>query len=271
MKKSIFGLVVILWVVSLIFIGCGKEGPTGPPGTVTPGTLQGVVEVWEDYQYSSHNSTVDPSGVTVSLEGTPYSGVTGTDGSYRIENIPGGVYTVLVHKDSASVDGYGTMKYFNFFIGGGTSYLSPAIGRKAKPPLYVKAELDTVDIGGSVEPGILLTWEPAVTNLISKEYTIWVSDTPNFDRNSGARNIAPVSGTSTSFFLYNIPSGKYYFALRTDNGFGYFDERTGEVVYPTMSGFSNVTDRVVISSSSKIVWKMFDWRIPEKKRIVKSR
>ena len=115
-KRNFAGLSII---VLLIAAGCTREGPMGPPGTAGLGAVEGVVTVWEDIAWNSKNSSVDPAGVTVVLEGTEFSATTDDFGAYKIEAIPAGVYVIMAFKDSASAEGFGTVKQTNFFVGGG--------------------------------------------------------------------------------------------------------------------------------------------------------
>jgi len=237
--------VSISLIIVLIAAGCTKEGPMGPPGTAGLGTVEGVVTVWEDLELNSKNSTVDPSGVIVQLEGTKFSATTEMDGSYKIEGIPAGVYTIVAFKDSASAEGYGTVKLFNFFVGGGTSHFSTDIARKTKPPTEVSVE----SIGLEGAPGVIVSWTSADPNL-SHRYTVWYASDPNFERKSSA---ATREGTLAFIPSYRLPEGEtLYFAVAADNGISYVDEATGEVVTPTTSDLSDPSNGIRIPSGTPI-------------------
>ena len=242
MTKRIFVSISCL-VAVLIAVGCTKEGPMGPPGTAGLGTVEGVATVWEDLELNSKNATVDPSGVTIQLEGTEFSATTDVAGSYKIEGVPAGVYTIVAFKDSASAEGYGTVKRYNFFVGGGISHFSPDIARKTKPPTNVRAE----SIGLEGQPGVLVFWDPANPNL-SYRYTVWYSSDPDLEPKTSATTR---DGSLAFIPSYMLPEGEtLYFGVTADNGISYIDQTTGEEVAPTTSALSEPSNEVQIPSGS---------------------
>ena len=232
-------------IAILIAAGCTREGPMGPPGTAGLGTVEGVVTVWEDIAWNSKNSSVDPAGVTVQLEGTEFSATTDNFGAYKIEAIPAGVYTIMAFKDSASAEGFGTVKQYNFFVGGGTSHFSPDLARKAKPPTGIGVE--TLGLEG--EPGVIVSWTPYDPNL-SYRYTVWYASDLDFERKS---SVASRGGTLAFIPSYMLPEGEtVYFAVTADNGISYMDEATGEVVTPTMSALSEPSEGIQVPAGMPI-------------------
>jgi len=210
------------------------------------GRVEGVVTVWEDYNLSSMNSSVSAAGVTVALEGTEFYGVTDENGHYAIEDVPAGVYVITAFKDSAKSaeeGGYGTVKQYNFFVGGGTSYYSPDIGKKAWTPKDVKAEIDTVEIGGRSVVGIMVSWKPGNPEL-SHIYWVWKSPLADL----GVRELV-TRVTNDSVFIYNVAPGSYYFGVQADNDIRYFDEKSGKYVFPTRSPMSSPSNQVIVGPS----------------------
>ena len=241
-KRNFAGLSII---VLLIAAGCTREGPMGPPGTAGLGAVEGVVTVWEDIAWNSKNSSVDPAGVTVVLEGTEFSATTDDFGAYKIEAIPAGVYVIVAFKDSASAEGFGTVKQTNFFVGGGTSHFSIDVARKAKPPTEI--EVGTLGLEG--EPGVIVTWTPYDPNL-SHRYTVWYASDPSFERKS---SVVTREGTLAFIPSYMLPEGEtIYFAVTADNGMSYVDKATGSVVAPTTSVLSGPSEGIQVPAGMPI-------------------
>ncbi|MCD6336367.1 MAG: hypothetical protein J7M27_13765 [Candidatus Latescibacteria bacterium] len=234
-------------IAILIAAGCTREGPMGPPGTAGLGTVEGVVTVWEDIAWNSKNSSVDPAGVTVQLEGTEFSATTDNFGAYKIEAIPAGVYTIMAFKDSASAEGFGTVKQYNFFVGGGTSHFSPDLARKAKPPKDVRAGITVFE----EIMYVLVLWTPADAGLTYR-YTVWQASDTTFanktkvgSREGGDRLFVP------SYTL--LPEARegdtVYFAVTADNDISYLDKSAGEIVFPTRSELSLPSNSVIVPAT----------------------
>lgn len=261
------------WMLSIglllaVALSCTKEGPMGPPGTTPPGNLEGKVVVWEDIHLNSGNATVDPSGVTVELEGTEFKATTEIDGSYRIEDVPAGVYTIVVFKDSSSADGYGTVRKYNVFIGGGTTYYSPKIARKTQPPTNLQTHVLT--FGG--QPGVVITWDPPDPNL-SYRYIVWQSPDASFEHKEQVAAREDNVAFIPSYMLHEEET--VYFAVMTDNDVTYVDQTTGDEVFPCRSALSEPSDLLQAPSGGPLanlfsvvtgvisVWEDFVSRAPD--------
>ncbi len=245
MRETIFSL-LFCFILAYIYACTGERGPQGPPGILDRGSVEGVVTVWEDYDLSSMNSSVAPSGVTIALEGTEFYGITDGEGRYTIEDVPAGVYVIVAFKDSsksAEEGGYGTSKQYNFVVGGGTSYYSPDIGKKAWIPKDVKAEAETVEVDGQDVVGIMVSWKPGNPEL-SHVYWVWRSPLKDLStRELVTRTLRD------SVFNYNISPGSYYYGVQADNDIRYFDEEKGEYVFPTQSPMSAPSNQIIITAS----------------------
>lgn len=244
MKDNLASLLVIsgLLFTMTTLNGCikGEEGPMGPPGTVGLGTIEGKIRLWKDY----YQRNTDHSGVVIRLEKTEYRDTTGVDGSYRIENVPAGVYTI-----AASKEGYGTMKEYNFTVGGGVSYFSPDLARIALAPEDVKATYDTIEVYGETTPAVRLSWSPADTTLTNL-YWIYYSEDQAFRESMLVTRV--LAQKPSRIYIYGLEQGVYYFGIRADNGVGYIDETSGVPIYPTMSALSRAAEPIVILESSGI-------------------
>jgi hypothetical protein len=82
------------------------------------GTLHGKA-----YIYDYLRTVTDSSGITVSMEGTPFTAVTDAAGNWTMRDLPTATYTIVYSKE-----GFGTYRYFGFqFVGGSEIYLPSTI------------------------------------------------------------------------------------------------------------------------------------------------
>lgn len=93
MKKILFTLVCLSLIIS-----CKKEtSPDPEPETpaVTAGPVKGKITHYDQFGtvYSSGLNTA-----TVSLEGTNFTALTDASGSYQLNNVPSGTYTLVIKK-----------------------------------------------------------------------------------------------------------------------------------------------------------------------------
>ncbi|MCK4417826.1 MAG: carboxypeptidase regulatory-like domain-containing protein [Candidatus Latescibacteria bacterium] len=248
-KKS-----VSLWIISGLLValtsvgGClkGEQGPMGPPGLLIPGTVEGKVKLWKDY----YNLEEEAAGVEISLETSledlgelpECRDTTEVDGTYSIEDIPAGIYTMVAQKE-----GYGTMKQYSFSVGGGTSYFSPDICRVAKAPASVTAEQGTIEIDSELIPAIEVSWVPADTTLWNR-YWIYYSTEVSFEDATFIGQV--VTSSPSGIFIYNLSAGEYYFGICADNGLYYVDETSGEVVFPTVSDLARTAESILVTETA---------------------
>ncbi len=245
MKKRTVSLCIIsgLLVALTSTEGCfrGEQGPMGPPGLLTPGTVEGKVKLWKDY----YHSEAEAGGVEVCLEDLEElpecRDTTEVDGTYSFEDVPAGVYTIVARKE-----GYGTMKQYNFSVGGGISYFSPNLYRVAQPPRSVTAEQDTIEIYGKLTPAIKVSWVPADTTLWNM-YWVYYSPEVSFDEATLLGRV--LTSRPSGIFVYNLPAGDYYFGVCADNGIYYVDETSGEIVFPTMSKLVHTTESIPVTGA----------------------
>ena len=220
----------------IMFSGC--KGDTGPAGLVFPGTVSGKLIVWEDAFLNSLNSptTIGAGGFTISLVGgdSTRTATTGPDGSYSISNINAGTYTVEMSRDAFSTTGYGTMKRYNFFVGGGSSFHSGSIGRKAPKPNSVSASIDSVaTTTGAKVAGIRVGWNitPPTTQFTTFSY-LMTFQSPSVTATASVQGSGALKDTT---IVVGLPTGTYNVAVQSDIGFGYVDESIGSTVFPTRS------------------------------------
>jgi hypothetical protein len=101
-----------LLVVS-IFFGCKDNTVTVQVHDL--GTYRGKVA-----QYGADgNLASDQSGATISVEGTTFKGTTDASGNFQIDNVPAGIYNLLISKMGYDTD----LVSQNQFSGSGTQFL----------------------------------------------------------------------------------------------------------------------------------------------------
>ena len=248
----------------ILLLAC--TGDTGPAGLVNPGTVSGKLTVWEDALFNSLNSpTIIPAGgFTLSLVGgdSTRTATTAPDGSYSISNVTAGPYTVEFSRDPFSTTGYGTMKRYNFFVGGGTSFHSGSIGRNAPKPNAVSAGIDSVaSTSGAQIAGIRVAWNitPHTTQFTTFSY-LMTFQSPGVTATASFQGSGALSDTT---IVVGLPTGTYIVSVQSDIGFGYVDEAIGTTVFPTRSTTTtaplsvSLTKPTIIDLGAKFVAEIF--------------
>ena len=110
MKHIILSCGLLLGIFSIF--GCKSNSTTS--STESTGNLSGDVVLYDQ----NCNALADNSGVNVGIEGTAFSGVTNSKGSWTIAGLPAGNYSIAFSKP-----GYDTTKFGNYhFVVGGAGY-----------------------------------------------------------------------------------------------------------------------------------------------------
>jgi len=100
----------VVLVFLLFLLGCNSDpGPAGPERTGPFGEIVGKASLYSDNGIGLQ----DNSGITVSLEGNSYSTLTKSDGSWKLTEIPAGVYTLVFSKT-----GFFTIKDYEVHVVG---------------------------------------------------------------------------------------------------------------------------------------------------------
>ena len=212
---------ILLVLILILSAGCEDKLPTRPPAT---GTITGKIILYEDYTINNvHPLPIsDRSGVTVTLEGTIYTTVTKTDGTWELKNIPAGIYTILFEKD-----GFSWHRIYNQqFVGNGTLYVispnfhtPPDLISPAPTPLYKKPSFSATTLraewgsSGPTAHSLILTSEistPAPNNGI-RQVAFYGSD--NREELMSIDQIIPYRETSTNPGQTEC-SNNYYVDLR---------------------------------------------------------
>ena len=239
--------VLFLGTGLVVFTAC--KGATGPPGLLSLGSVSGKVPVWEDSFFNSVKSpsAIPANGFTVSVVGdSTRSTTSGPDGSYAISGVPAGTYVIQYSKNPDAANGYGTMKRYNFFVGGGESFHSNSIGRKGPKPNTVSAALDSVTTGsGGSIPGIRVAWSitPPSAQFPTFAY-LMTFQSPTVGATATVFGTGALSDTS---IVVGLPPGTYSVAVQGDIGFGYVDETTGSTVFPARSAATFASTNVILT------------------------
>lgn len=107
--KSFFSSFIIFSFILLIGFTTGCDDSTSPETEYT-GKIVGWVQPIDQWL-----RPMEKSGVTVKLQGTPYSDTTNAEGYYMLEKVPPGTYTITYSRE-----GFGTNKlpFFDFAADG---------------------------------------------------------------------------------------------------------------------------------------------------------
>ncbi|MBI4552166.1 MAG: carboxypeptidase regulatory-like domain-containing protein [Candidatus Latescibacteria bacterium] len=226
------------------------KGPAGPPGLLRNGKVAGQITVWEDAVSNSQNSpaAIPAGGFTVSVTGdSTKTATTAADGKYELPSVPAGTYIVVTSKDSSSASGYGTMRRYNVVIGGGTSYYSGEIGRKAPKPTPVSAIRDSLaTTGGGKIAAIRVAWNIAPVSIQFTTYAFIIT----FQAPTAGFTLGPFLGSgalSDTTFVIGLPPGQYNVAVQSDIGLSYIDQSTGTEVFPTRSSQTAAPNSVTLT------------------------
>lgn len=126
------------------------------------------------------------------------------------------------------------MKRYNFFVGGGSSFHSGSIGRKAPKPNSVSASIDSVaTTTGAKVAGIRVGWNitPPTTQFTTFSY-LMTFQSPSVTATASVQGSGALNDTT---IVVGLPTGTYNVAVQSDIGFGYVDESIGSTVFPTRS------------------------------------
>ena len=136
--------IVLILIAGFLLWGCDDSvDPTASTGTIT-----GTVKL-------SKATNNDYSGVTIILDGPPYSTTSNVSGTWVMSDVPAGVYKIDFNKL-----GYFTQTFYNFqFVGSGTYYFYtltlPKIPSERVTQLDVQV-IDTTSIyfSGLISPAV---------------------------------------------------------------------------------------------------------------------
>jgi hypothetical protein len=128
--KTLFSVIYLFFTVLLISCGAKTNVITNTYSTAEPGNVKGTVKLFD----TNGVAIPDASGVKVGMEGTSYSTLTSTDGTWELMNVPAGTYPSLMYSksgfptyksyQSATQGQQGTSGNIGAYIigGGGTQY-----------------------------------------------------------------------------------------------------------------------------------------------------
>jgi len=128
--KTLSAIVPLLFALLLASCGAKTNVITNTYSTAEPGNVKGTVKLFD----TNGAAISDASGVKVAMEGTSYSTLTATDGTWELQNVPAGTYTSLMYSksgfptyksyQSATQGQQGTPGNIGAYIigGGGTQY-----------------------------------------------------------------------------------------------------------------------------------------------------
>ncbi len=121
-------------ILALTLLGACKSPTTIVENDI--GIMQGKVAL-----FANCNSVSDASGVTVSIEGTAFSATTNTQGDWTINNVPAGIYNILITKPGFDTD----LIAQDQFSGAGTQFLENG-GIRSESPLLDSVLISSIQI-----------------------------------------------------------------------------------------------------------------------------
>jgi hypothetical protein len=179
----------IRYMIALVAVlagsGCKSDSPSATSDALT-GTFRGKVFLYTEQGGYAQNS----SGVTVQIEGTPYSAITDSTGSWEIKNLPTRTCSI-----SFSKLGYLTWKNTSYvFIGGGILsygqvYLKPTTKYQVTlDAILLPAGYNAGNIYGHVSPKLPSGVYLRVSYLASHKPTMNIDDSTTYSTITEAYN-----------------------------------------------------------------------------------
>lgn len=244
-----------LAVCTSLFVSCTKTGATGPAGSTGPagpslsGTLEGYVDLYDQY-----GTLVTPANsVSVTIPGRSQTDTSTSAGMFTVNNMSTGTYEVDFAKT-----GYGAAKIVSLnFVGGGTQYIQNHVGL-AQPPSFTLSGITLNSIGGVITASVTAS----STDTKARKVIVFLS-------NASTVSSAPANylGTVTLNIAANSANGGGTIPANALNGAGivsgntlyvaafpisgnvnastYADIATGRTVYNNISGTA-VTANVLV-------------------------
>lgn len=230
------GLVVLLVALA----SCEDERSVDVINELPKGTLQGTV-----FLTSNDTSTYALDGVTVMLEGTPFTTKTDALGRWKMDNVPSRSYNIVFEKE-----GFGYTKLFSFSFLGGVPITVPQqvlFKQPACSPVF-----DNIIVNDSTV--FTLNAHLPCANMFGTYYVAYyLSNNPNVSYEAGKNLFTTVAGAAgtgpasvainTYYFQPGYPYGDSKLNLRDSiyavayaiGGYsGVTDPMTGEVIYSSL-------------------------------------
>jgi hypothetical protein len=154
------------------------------------------------------------------------------------------------------------MKRYNLFVGGGSSFHSGSIGRKAPKPNAVSAGIDSVaSTSGAQVAGIRVGWN--ITPLTAQFTTFSYLMTFQSPGVTATASVLGSGALTDTTIVVGLPTGTYIVSVQSDIGFGYVDEAIGTTVFPTRSATTtaplsvSLTKPTIIDLGTKKLTELF--------------
>ncbi len=185
----------------------GCSSPSDPPATTSTGEkLTGTVAAFA----SASPTSLSPSGIQISIQGTSYQATADTGGHFEIDNIPAGVYNIIFWKP-----GYDSMIYpVHHIIGVGTDIINDAY--------IVQESSDTITM-----TGVSYVFNVSETKFITVIDTTIFDNAGKLDTQVNQRDsevvIYDTAGSSNGMILSgkvtgNLAPGNIYVYTSLDSG-----------------------------------------------------
>lgn len=234
--KTTFLKLTLLFAV--ILYSCGSDDGISTPPDPTSGDISGSVNL-----YDEGVTQVDPSGMTVRIEGLSAQATTGNDGSFSLDDIPFGTYTLVYEKA-----GYGTFKKFDIEHNSIATFIAdaPSLGQQSS------TQITDLTSGTAMNGDILIggTTDPVANNSNPRIVRVFLSDqgtvsATNFRVALDATQVQitpfEYSFSQSDLLGYGFQSGQtVYVRAYGDSFFGnnYDDPILNRMIYPNLNATS---------------------------------
>ncbi len=258
MNKKIYTTILASAILALAFTSCTKTGATGPAGATggtgpnLSGTLQGYVDLFDEYG----DLQTSANGVYVTIPGKTGTDSTSTSGIFT-KSLSTGTYEL----DLAKI-GYGAMKVPSLnFVGGGTQYINAHI-QLTKAPTYALISIASGTVVAQGLTAVSVTVTPSSTDTKNRKVILFIGTSASVSYMPGnytgtatinipANSVTGVGSISTALIYgAGIPTGStvYIAAYPISVNAGastYGDIITGKTIYNNINTASSATTTAV--------------------------
>lgn len=253
-------IIATAFIAVVALTGCKKDGATGPAGAAGPagpslsGTLEGYVDLYDEYGDLISNAT----GVYITIPGKTGTDSTNSAGIFT-KNLSTGTYELDFAKS-----GYGSMKIPSLnFVGGGTQYINAHV-QLTQLPTFTLSGFSVGTSTVATNPAVTVTITPGSANAKGRRVIVFFGSTASVSNTPGnylgyqvinlpatSTSVTSNIGASTTLYGAGATSGNTIYLIAypiadNSNASTYSDVATGKTVFNNVLTTSPVATQSVV-------------------------